>query len=97
MDLVLDAGGEDIRDDGDQMGNTLRSQGARSRDEGARRPKIPTEEAAIAMVPKNLLRLEGKNAAAMLRLNEALEEHDDVQSVYSNFDIDEKELESLSA
>jgi transcriptional/translational regulatory protein YebC/TACO1 len=48
------------------------------------------------MVPKNLVRLEGKQAAAMLRLNEALEEHDDVQNVYSDFDIDEKELESLS-
>ncbi len=42
------------------------------------------------MVPKNLMKLEGKNAAAMLRLSEALEEHDDVQNVYSNFDIDEK-------
>ena len=49
------------------------------------------------MVPKNLVKLEGKNAAAMLRLNEALEEHDDVQNVYSNFDIDEKELEALGA
>ena len=48
------------------------------------------------MVPKNLMRLEGKNASAMLRLNEALEEHDDVQNVYSNFDIDEKELEALA-
>ena len=57
---------------------------------------IPTEEASIAMVPKNLIKLEGKNAAAMLRLNEALEEHDDVQNVYSNFDIDEKELEALA-
>ena len=47
-------------------------------------------------MPKNLVKLEGKNAAAMLRLNEALEEHDDVQNVYSNFDIDEKELEALS-
>jgi transcriptional/translational regulatory protein YebC/TACO1 len=57
---------------------------------------IPTPEASIAFVPKNLVKLEGKNAAAMLRLNEALEEHDDVQNVYSNFDIDEKELEALS-
>ena len=58
---------------------------------------IAVEEASIAMVPKNLIKLEGKQAAGMLRLNEALEEHDDVLSVYSNFDIDEKELESLSA
>jgi len=41
------------------------------------------------------VKLEGKNAAGMLRLNDALEEHDDVQNVYSNFDIDEKELEAL--
>ena len=55
-----------------------------------------TEDASIAMVPKNLIKLEGKNAGGMLRLSEALEEHDDVQNVYSNFDIDEKELEALA-
>jgi len=49
------------------------------------------------MVPKNLIKLEGKNASGMLRLSDALEEHEDVQSVYSNFDIDEKELEALEA
>jgi transcriptional/translational regulatory protein YebC/TACO1 len=48
------------------------------------------------MVPKNLVKLEGKNASGMLRLTEALEEHDDVQNVYSNFDIDEKELEAMA-
>ena len=53
--------------------------------------------AEIAMVPKNLLKLEGKNASGMLKLTEVLEENDDVQNVYSNFDIDEKELETLSA
>jgi len=41
--------------------------------------------------------LEGKNAGAMLRLSEALEENDDVQNVYSNFDIDEKEMEALAS
>jgi transcriptional/translational regulatory protein YebC/TACO1 len=48
------------------------------------------------MLPKNLTKLEGKNASAMLRLSEALEEHDDVQNVYSNFDVDEKELEAMA-
>ncbi|HLX44255.1 MAG TPA: YebC/PmpR family DNA-binding transcriptional regulator, partial [Bryobacteraceae bacterium] len=57
---------------------------------------LASESAQIAMVPKNLVRLEGKNASGMLRLNEALEEHDDVQNVYSNFDIDEKEMEALA-
>lgn len=58
--------------------------------------KIPTVSAEIAMVPKNTVKLEGKNAAAMLRLNDALEEHDDVQYVYSNFEIDDSELEALA-
>jgi transcriptional/translational regulatory protein YebC/TACO1 len=57
---------------------------------------VPHDEAGIAMVPKNLLRLEGKNASSMLRLSEALEEHDDVQSVFSNFDIDEKDLLAMA-
>ena len=42
------------------------------------------------------MKLEGKNASAMIRLSDALEEHDDVQDVYSNFDVDEKEVEALA-
>ena len=57
---------------------------------------IETESAEIAMVPKNLMKLEGKNAAGMLRLNEALEDHEDVQNVWSNFDIDEDGMEALA-
>ena len=64
--------------------------------EALQKAGIPTESAEIAMVPKNLIRLEGKNASGMLRLSEVLEEHDDVQNVYSNFDIDEKEMEALA-
>jgi transcriptional/translational regulatory protein YebC/TACO1 len=40
--------------------------------------------------------LEGKNASAMIRLSEALEDNEDVQNVYSNFDVDEKELEAMA-
>jgi transcriptional/translational regulatory protein YebC/TACO1 len=52
--------------------------------------------AELGLIPKNLMKLEGKHAQAMLRLSDALEEHDDVQNVYSNFDVDEKELEALA-
>jgi transcriptional/translational regulatory protein YebC/TACO1 len=48
------------------------------------------------MVPKNLMILEGKSAQGMLKLSEALEEHDDVQNVYSNFDVSEEEVEALA-
>jgi len=57
---------------------------------------IPTESAEIAMVPKNTIRLEGKNAQAMLRLYDVLEEHDDVQNVYGNYEVDEAEVEALA-
>jgi YebC/PmpR family DNA-binding regulatory protein len=97
MNIVLEAGGDDIRNDGDQWEVLSAPEAHEAILKALETAKIPTDEAAIAMVPKNLVRLEGKQAAAMLRLNEALEDHDDVQSVFSDFDIDEKELESLSA
>jgi transcriptional/translational regulatory protein YebC/TACO1 len=49
------------------------------------------------MVPQNSVKVEGKQAAAVLRMIEVLEEQDDVQNVYANFDIEDKELEALSA
>jgi len=48
------------------------------------------------MVAKNTVKLEGKNAQAMLKLHEVLEEHDDVQNVYSNYEVDESEVEALT-
>jgi transcriptional/translational regulatory protein YebC/TACO1 len=53
--------------------------------------------AEIAWVPQNYVKLSGSAAQQMLRLFEALEEHDDVQHVYANFDIDEKELAAIAA
>jgi YebC/PmpR family DNA-binding regulatory protein len=96
MDLALEAGAEDLRNDG---GNWVVISPPESHEavlEAIQKAGIATESAEIGMLPKNLVRLEGKNASGMLRLSEALEEHDDVQNVYSNFDIDEKELEALA-
>lgn len=95
MAIALDAGAEDIRSDGqwevlsapDMHDKVL---------EAIQKAGIETSEASIGMIPKNLMKLEGKNASGMLKLTDALEEHDDVQDVYSNFDIDEEELAALS-
>ena len=95
MGIVLDAGADDLRNDGDQWAVLSAPEAHETVQKALEVNKIPVEEASIAMVPKNLLNLTGKNAASMLRLSEALEEHDDVQSVFSNFDIDEKELEAM--
>ena len=96
MNIILDAGADDLRNDGDRW-EILSDPGSHeSVLKVLETSGIPSEDATIAWVPKNLIKLEGKNASGMLRLQDALEDHDDVQSVYSNFDIDEKELEALS-
>jgi len=96
MDIILDAGADDLRNLGDQW-EILSDPGSHeSVLKVLETNGIPTEDPSIAWVPKNLIKLEGKNASGMLRLQDALEDHDDVQSVYANFDIDEKELEALS-
>jgi YebC/PmpR family DNA-binding regulatory protein len=96
MNIILDAGGEDLRNDGGNWVVISPVEAHEAVVAALQKAGIPTEEAEIAMVPKNLIRLEGKNASGMLRLSEVLEEHDDVQNVYSNFDIDEKEMEALA-
>jgi YebC/PmpR family DNA-binding regulatory protein len=96
MTLVLDAGAEDLRREGDNWEVIAAPEYHVTVLEAIQKAGIPTEAAEIGMLPKNLTKLEGKNASGMLRLSEALEEHDDVQNVYSNFDIDEKELEALA-
>jgi len=96
MNIVLDAGADDLRNDGDSWEVISPPEAHDHVLEALHKNKIETDTAEVAMLPKNLIRLEGKNAGGMLRLNEALEEHEDVQNVYSNFDIDEKELEALS-
>jgi YebC/PmpR family DNA-binding regulatory protein len=96
MTLALDAGAEDMRDGGDNWEVVSEPNSHDAVLQALQGAGIPNVSAEIGMIPKNLMKLEGKNAQAMLRLSEALEEHDDVQNVYSNFDVDEKELEALA-
>ncbi len=96
MNIILDAGGEDLRADGERWEVLSAPESHEAVLKALEANGIPTEDVSIAWVPKNLIKLEGKNASGMLKLSEALEEHDDVQNVYSNFDIDEKELEALA-
>ena len=96
MDIVLEAGADDLRDDGTHWEIISPPDLHDAVLEAIHKAGIETVSAQIAMIPKNTIKLEGKNAGGMLRLAEALEEHDDVQNVYSNFDIDEKEMEALA-
>jgi YebC/PmpR family DNA-binding regulatory protein len=96
MSIVLDAGADDLRSDGESWEVLSAPEAHDAVLQALAKAGIETTSAQIAMVPKNLLKVEGKNASAMLRLSESLEEHDDVQNVYSNFDVDEKELEAMA-
>jgi YebC/PmpR family DNA-binding regulatory protein len=95
MNVVLDAGGEDLRSDGERWEILSAPEAHDAVLKALEANALPSEDASIAWVAKNLVKLEGKNASGMLKLSDALEDHDDVQNVYSNFDIDEKELEAL--
>jgi len=95
MNVALEAGGDDLRQEGESWEILSAPEAHEAVQKALEAAGIPILEASIGMVPKNLVKLEGKNAAGMLRLNDALEEHEDVQNVYSNFDIDEKEMEAL--
>lgn len=96
MDLVLNAGADDLKGDGSWEVLSAPENHEKVL-EAIQKAGIATVSAEIAMVPKNLVKLEGPNAKAMLKLSEALEDHDDVQNVWSNFDIDESEMESLAS
>jgi YebC/PmpR family DNA-binding regulatory protein len=59
--------------------------------------RVPVQEAEVTFVPQNTVRVEGKEAPSVLRLVEALEDMDDVQAVYANFDIPDEVIEAISA
>ena len=61
------------------------------------RAGVPVLEARVTHVPKSTVRVESKDAASVLRLIEALEELDDVQAVFANYDIPDEVLEAIAA
>jgi YebC/PmpR family DNA-binding regulatory protein len=94
MGIVLDAGAEDLRDDGSAWEVVTPPDAFDAVRDALVKAGVQPSSAEISMVPQNYIKLSGAQAQQMLRLMEALEEHDDVQHVYSNFDIDEKEIQA---
>ncbi len=94
MNLALEAGADDIQNEGQWVVLSAPESHVAVL-EAIQKAKIETIEAGVAMVPENLMKLEGSQARGMLKLIDTLDNHDDVQNVYSNFDIDEETLASL--
>jgi YebC/PmpR family DNA-binding regulatory protein len=96
MNIVLEHGGEDLNDEGDTweiITDPASYEGVLSAVKGA---KIPTVMNEVTMIASTYTKLEGPAAGQMIRLLEALEEFDDTQNVYSNFDMDAEQMEQVA-
>jgi YebC/PmpR family DNA-binding regulatory protein len=96
MGIVLEAGADDLRDDGENWEVLTDPHSFEAVLEAVKKAGIQPASATVAMIPQSYIKLEGAAATQMIRLVEALEEHDDVQNVHSNFDIDQKLLEEVA-
>jgi len=97
LSIVLDAGAEDLRDDGSTWEVITPPEAFEAVRDALTKAGIKPSSATVGMVPQNYVKLTGAQAQQMIRLVEALEEHDDVQQVFANFDIDEKEIQAVVA
>jgi len=97
MAAVLDAGADDLKDDEDNWEVLSAPDAFPAVHEAVKALGIEPATAKVSMIPQNYVKLEGKPAQQMVKLMEALEDHDDVQNVSSNFDIAEKEIEASLA
>jgi YebC/PmpR family DNA-binding regulatory protein len=97
MEVVIDAGGDDVRDDGSNWEVLTPVERLETVREAIAAKGAAVATAEISMVPKNTVKVEGKKAQQVLAMMEGLEEHDDVQNVWANFDIDDAEIDEQRA
>jgi YebC/PmpR family DNA-binding regulatory protein len=96
LEAALEAGADDLEVESDVYVVMTDPASFHAVQEALRGSGIETVEARLAMIPKTTVRVEGRDAEKLVALLEALEEQDDVQSVYSNLDIDEALLAELA-
>ncbi|MFC2163929.1 YebC/PmpR family DNA-binding transcriptional regulator [Acidobacteriota bacterium] len=96
LDLVLEAGAEDLREDGSNYEIFTAPDDYEAVAKALEEKSIETAASNLGYIPQNYVKLEGKQAQQLLRLMEELEDHDDVQNVWANFDIDEEEIAQYS-
>ena len=96
MEIILEAGGEDLSDEGENWEILTDPSSYESVLNAVKAAKIPTVMSEVTMVASTYTKLEGNAANQMLRMLDALEDLDDVQNVYSNFDMDEAAMEAAT-
>jgi len=96
LDIILEAGAEDLREDGSNYEIFTPPDKYEDVVEALKNNKIEIAASNLGQIPQNYVKLEGKQAQQLLHLMEELEDHDDVQNVWANFDIDEEEIAQYS-
>jgi YebC/PmpR family DNA-binding regulatory protein len=97
LDVALEVGAADMRRVEKVFEITTSSDEMDSVRQALEERRVPMAEAEVTMVPLSTVRCEGKDAQAVLRLIEALEEQDDVQAVYANYDIPDEVIDAITA
>ena len=97
MSVVLDAGAEDFKSDDKNYEITTSMQDFEKVKQALAEKGITCQDAELTMVPSSTIKVTGNDAKQVLALIDALEEHDDVQQVYANFDIPDEILEQVAA
>ena len=95
FELAIEAGADDLRDDGETFEILTSPDAFEGVLAAIKSAGIEPQAAEVEMVPQNYVRLEGADARQMLKLMEALEDHDDVQKVSANFDISEADMAAV--
>jgi transcriptional/translational regulatory protein YebC/TACO1 len=95
LHLVLEAGAEDVKEQETQFEVITAPSDFESVKKAFDEAGLTYTLAEISMIPQNTVRLEGKEAQQMLTLMEALEDNDDINHVYANFDIPDKVMEAM--
>ncbi|MBU1337756.1 MAG: YebC/PmpR family DNA-binding transcriptional regulator [Acidobacteria bacterium] len=96
LEIALEAGAEDLKEDGSNFEIITPPDSLQDVVEALEKNEIEISAQNVAYLPQNYIQVEGKQAHQVLRLMEVLEDHDDVQNVWSNFDIDEEEIANYS-
>jgi YebC/PmpR family DNA-binding regulatory protein len=96
MDIVLEAGGEDLKDEGESWEILTDPASYESVLNAVKAAKIPVENSEVTMVASTYTKLDDLQARSMMRLLEALEDFDDTQNVYSNFDMTAEQMEQVA-
>lgn len=93
FEIAIEAGAEDMQDAGDVFEIYTAAENFDAVHDAIKSAGIEPQAAEISMIPQNYIALTGDDAKKMLKLYEAIDDNDDVQKVYANFDIDESEME----